>query len=198
MNVQHRSGNSRPETCNHSRCSDNEAVAKNLCEAPVGVSSVTSHRSQAKTSAPFSFAIFIKSMRLPLWTKLALARRHRTPRYRSRLVSGSWSIPVCLVIAGCSFQYIDKEGSRHVIGLSHTIMKEARADRSEVVAQEVLTIGMSVLKLPEHSGVSIGYTKNFTIQVSSMDEAGELSFSVPNPTVFRFSDFRNIKEGLGK
>ena len=100
------------------------------------------------------------------------------------------------LVAGCSLQYIDEGGSRHIIGLSHTIIKDSRTDRSEVVAQEVLTIGLAVLRLPEHSGASVGHTKNFTVHVSSRDEAGELALPFAHPTDFRFSDFHSIKEGL--
>lgn len=116
---------------------------------------------------------------------------------RRKILASMLQLAVTIpLVGGCSLQYMDEGGSRHVIGLSHTIIKDSRADRSEVVAQEVLTIGLAVLRLPEHSGVSVGYTKNFTVHVSSRDEAGELSLPFANPTDFRFSDFHSVKEGL--
>jgi len=101
-----------------------------------------------------------------------------------------------LLSEGCSLQYVDDHGARHIVGLTHTIIKEARAARSDVVAQQVSTIGLSFLRLPEHSGVALGYAKNFSVQVNSADEAGELTFSASNPTDFTFAGMQKIMEGL--
>jgi len=101
-----------------------------------------------------------------------------------------------IVVSACSLQYVDAHGARHIWGLSHTVVREARGDRSEVVAQQISTIGAAVLLVPEHSGLSFGYTRNFSITISSADEAGEISFPPDNPTAFHFKDLRNIMGGL--
>ncbi len=103
---------------------------------------------------------------------------------------------ICLpFLSACSLQYVDMHGARHIWGLTHTVVKEAREARSEVVAQQVSTVGISILRLPEHSGFSVGYTRNFSIQIRSAVEGGELSFSPENPTDFQYQDLITLMGG---
>lgn len=111
-----------------------------------------------------------------------------------RIQSVAIGVMLAASVTGCSFQYIDRHGARHIWGLTHTVIREAREDRSEVVAQQVSTVGAAVLLVPEHSGVSLGYTRNFSIRISSRDEAGEISFSLDEPTSFAFKDFDTIRK----
>ena len=97
-----------------------------------------------------------------------------------------------ILLSGCSIQYIDKQGARHIWGLTHTTIREARKDHSEVVAQQVSTIGVAILKLPEQTGFSLGYTRNFSIQISSSIEGGEISFSPDNPTDFQYKNLPTL------
>ena len=101
-----------------------------------------------------------------------------------------------IIEVGCAVQYIDRDGVRHIWGLTHTTIREIRHDRSEVVAQQVAAIGVSVLLLPEHGGVSVGYTRNFSIRISSRDEGGEIIFPMSTPTNFAFKELTTIIEEI--
>ena len=98
-------------------------------------------------------------------------------------------------IWSCSFQYVDEHGARHIMGLSHTVIKETRKDRSEVIAQQVSSVGIAVLAVPEHSGLSLGYTRNFSIHISSEEEGGQISFSFKNPTDVVYKDLTTLFGG---
>ncbi|MBW2739638.1 MAG: hypothetical protein JRE64_12500 [Deltaproteobacteria bacterium] len=100
------------------------------------------------------------------------------------------TVSLCMLLSGCSIQYIDNHGARHIWGLTHTTIRETRRDHSEVVAQQVSTVGLAIIKVPEQTGFSLGYTRNFSIQISSTIEGGEISFSPENPTDFQYKDLR--------
>ena len=102
------------------------------------------------------------------------------------------TIFLALVASGCSYQYVDDRGNRHVIGLAHVVTHDPGPDTSDVVAQQVSTIGAAILYVPETVGVSLGYTRNFILQVNDVDTAGELSFNVDNPSSYTYKDFRAI------
>lgn len=122
----------------------------------------------------------------------ALTRRKRI----APIVLRCLGFVICLpFLYACSLQYVDMHGARHVWGFTHTVVKEAREARSEVVAQQVSTIGVSMLSLPEHSGFSVGYTRNFSIQISSVVEGGEFSFSPEDPTNFQYQDLITLIGG---
>jgi len=107
-----------------------------------------------------------------------------------------WALALGVFLTGCAIQYRDGDGARHVVGFAHVVVREATTSRSQVVAQQVSTVGAAVLLLPEHSGIALGYTRNFSIQVSSPDEAGELSIPLSAPQRFGFKDFDGIQREL--
>ena len=102
------------------------------------------------------------------------------------------TILLALVASGCSYQYVDDRGNRHVIGLAHVVTRDPGPGTSDVVAQQVTTIGAAILYVPETVGLSLGYTRNFILQVNDVDTAGELSFNVDNPSSYTYKDFRTI------
>lgn len=107
-----------------------------------------------------------------------------------------FGLVVCLpFLSACALQYVDVHGARHIWGLTHTVVKETREARSEVVAQQVSAVGISILRLPEHSGFSVGYTRNFSIKISSAVEGGEISFSPDDPTDFQYQDLMTLMGG---
>lgn len=111
-------------------------------------------------------------------------------RLLSRISLTIWVVGMLIPLSGCSIQYMDQQGARHTWGLTHTTVREARRDHSEVVAQQVSTVGLAILRVPEQAGFSLGYTRNFSIQISSPVEGGEISFSPGDPTDFQYKDLR--------
>jgi hypothetical protein len=106
------------------------------------------------------------------------------------------SLIVCLpLLSACALQYVDANGARHIWGLTHTVVKETREARSEVVAQQVSAVGISILRLPENTGFSVGYTRNFSIKISSTVEGGEISFSPDDPTDYKYQDLMTLMGG---
>jgi hypothetical protein len=93
---------------------------------------------------------------------------------------------------GCSLQYIDDAGIRHVWGLAHIESKETQAGQSDVVAQQVMTVGVAFLHMPEQQGLSIGYTRNFSLLVNRESMAGKLSYAPMNPIDFVYQDYSQI------
>ena len=79
------------------------------------------------------------------------------------------------MLSGCAVQFRDGSGTTHIIGLAHVEVRGTTSGRSEVIAQQVSTIGAALLFLPEHSGIALGYSRNFTLEINSTDGAGELS-----------------------
>jgi hypothetical protein len=98
---------------------------------------------------------------------------------------------VASLATGCSYQYVDDRGNRHVIGLVHMVTPEPGPYTSDVVAQQVTTIGAAILYVPETTGVSIGYTRNFVLRVGD-NTAGEIAFDVENPSNFTYKDYNSI------
>lgn len=107
-----------------------------------------------------------------------------------------FSLFICLpFLSACALQYVDVHGARHIWGLTHTVVKETREARSEVIAQQVSAVGISILRLPEHTGFSVGYTRNFSIKISSAVEGGEISFSPDDPTDYQYQDLMTLMGG---
>lgn len=116
--------------------------------------------------------------------------------YFSYFSSRCFGLVVCLsLLSACALQYVDEHGARHIWGLAHTVVKETREARSEVVAQQVSAIGISILRLPEYAGFSVGYTRNFSIHISSAIEGGEISFSPDDPTDFQYQNLMTLMGG---
>ena len=65
-------------------------------------------------------------------------------------------IGLCFLHAGCSYQYVDEHGTRHVWGLVHTTHRDIPDARSDVIVQQVSTLGIAILRLPQERGLSIG------------------------------------------
>ena len=102
-------------------------------------------------------------------------------------------IAAALLTAGCSVQYVDDTGVRHYWGLNHVQVKAVGAGRTDVSAQQVTTFGVALIRVPEQMGFSLGYARNFTLQVFT-DTAGELTFDRGNPINFAYKDFDAIWE----
>ena len=62
------------------------------------------------------------------------------------------------------------------------------------MAQQVTTLGVAILRVPEQQGLSIGYTRNFSLQVNKASTAGELSYDQGNPIDFAYRDFDAIRK----
>lgn len=107
-----------------------------------------------------------------------------------------WLLGLGLLVAGCAVQYRGADGRRHVVGLVHVSTREIADDRAEIVAQEVATIGAAFLFLPEHAGIAVGYTRNFSIQVNDRAGVGELSIPMSDPTAVRFRSLREVVRGM--
>lgn len=97
----------------------------------------------------------------------------------------------CIIASGCSYQYVDTYGTRHVWGLVHMESRDIEKEKSDVHVQQVSTMGFAVLRLPEQSGVSLGYTRNFSIQVDD-NVAGEISLNLRKPTEIAYKDFDTL------
>ncbi|WP_022663635.1 hypothetical protein [Desulfospira joergensenii] len=102
------------------------------------------------------------------------------------------------LLSGCAYQYTDGNGARHIIGFAHVIQKETKEQKKEMLVQQVSVIGVSILMLPEHSGVAVGYTKNFSIEILKDDVSGELSIDTDNPSSFKYKDINSILKEKNK
>ena len=51
--------------------------------------------------------------------------------------------------SSCSLQYVDRHGARHLWGLNYIVIREDREERSEVIAQQISSIGLSLFLLPD-------------------------------------------------
>ncbi len=101
-------------------------------------------------------------------------------------------------LSACAYQYVDEGGFRHVIGFAHVITQHVEGNK-EIGIQQVSTFGLSILRLPEAGGISIGYSRNFSIEVFA-DTAAIVSLDQKDVRTFaycdipwRFSDIRNLK-----
>ena len=104
-----------------------------------------------------------------------------------------FAVSIFFLLSGCSYQYVDKKTqARHVIGFAHIVSKEVKEEDKEVIMQQVTTLGASFLNLPERSGLSLGYTRNFTVQVFKDDIAGEVSVDLNNPSDMTYKGIKTI------
>ena len=97
-----------------------------------------------------------------------------------------------LILSGCAYQYIDDNGARHTIGFAHIVQKETTGMRKEVLVQQVSVIGASILLLPEHSGMSIGYTRNFSVEILKDNVSGEFQLDTDDSSSFIYKDIDSI------
>ena len=95
---------------------------------------------------------------------------------------------------GCSYQFIDDRGARHVIGLAHIVTQESHERGTDVIAHQVTTLGIAVMRIPENQGFSIGYTRDFSLQVLSGNTAGEIAFNPNDPSEYTYTPFQTILE----
>ena len=89
-------------------------------------------------------------------------------------------------------KYTDNAGIRHVWGLAHIQSKETKAGQSDVVAQQVLTFDVAILRVPEQQGLSIGYTQNFSLLVNRKNAAGKITYAASNPIDFTYHDYSQL------
>ena len=116
-------------------------------------------------------------------------------------VPARWLLNICRAIiavpllggllAGCSYQYVDDAGVRHIWGLAHVAIKAPAEGTPDVRAQQVTTFGLAFLRVPETQGLSLGYTRNFSLEVFA-DTAGELAYSPSHPIGFSYKGFKEI------
>jgi hypothetical protein len=124
-----------------------------------------------------------------LWCRLY--QNSRAPPFQ-RVRALVFAVSLAGLSTGCSLQYIDDAGIRHVWGLAHIESKETQAGQSDVVAQQVMTVGVAFLHMPEQQGLSIGYTRNFSLLVNRESMAGKLSYAPMNPIDFVYQDYSQI------
>jgi len=104
------------------------------------------------------------------------------------------NISTLCFVSGCSFQYIDKYGAKHVVGLSHVVTKELGTKQEIVLIQQVTSIGVALLKVPEQQGVSVGYTRNFSVNVYDKEMAGLMKIELDDPANIQYQGLSEIKE----
>ena len=127
---------------------------------------------------------------------LPLRNRFGCVRLRSAF-AGSLALLSSLGLCGCAYQYIDEHGARHAIGLNHVVTQASAAGTSEVVMQQVTTLGVAVLRVPEQQGFSIGYTRNFSVNVYEENIAGAVDIDLSDPADLSYRDTSMIlKDGL--
>ncbi len=101
------------------------------------------------------------------------------------------------VLSACAYQYVDEAGFRHVIGFAHVITQQVEGNK-EIGIQQVSTFGLSILRLPEAGGISIGYARNFSIEVFA-DTAAIVSLDQRDVRTFAYCDipwrFSDIRAG---
>ena len=67
---------------------------------------------------------------------------------------------VVILVSGCSYSYVDKNGVQHTIGLvklSVPVVPTGNASAGSIV--EVTTLGVAGYRTPRLSGFSIGYNR---------------------------------------
>ena len=95
---------------------------------------------------------------------------------------------VIIFVSGCSYQYIDGYGTRHVWGFVHVTNRQIPDDKANVMAQQVSTLGVAFLRQSREAGISIGYTRNFEFLVAD-DTAGQLVLNLIHPSQ---SQYKNV------
>lgn len=66
---------------------------------------------------------------------------------------------------GCSYQYVDEEGNKHIVGLVKIVIPNSHHDDCKRNAVSVTSVGLAATQLPSHSGLSIGYSRNETVAI---------------------------------
>lgn len=85
-------------------------------------------------------------------------------RYLKRLppsVANLW-ILIPLVLAGCSYSFVDRQGNLHVIGFIHITEKIPDKNSTSIAGhvKELETLGFSIHSDQETSSISIGYSRD--------------------------------------
>lgn len=81
-------------------------------------------------------------------------------------------------------QYVDTFSNRHVWGIGHFVSWDfQKPENSELVMHQVSTVGVALIKLPQKTGISLGYTQDFDMQVKD-NFAEERPNSVNKPSNF--------------
>jgi hypothetical protein len=73
------------------------------------------------------------------------------------------------MLHGCSYQYMDKEGNHRILGFGSVVVSTKNNNACPMETVSVTTIGVGVVNLPSHGGVTIGYVKNTSTQVPLFD-----------------------------
>ncbi len=83
--------------------------------------------------------------------------------------SGLYLLIVLSMSYGCSYQYMDKEGNHRILGFGSVVVSTKKNEACAVETVTVATLGVGVVNLPSHGGVTIGYVKNSSTQVPLFD-----------------------------
>jgi hypothetical protein len=72
------------------------------------------------------------------------------------------------ILSGCAFSYVDSQGTHHFIGVMHISMQGVEDDQRKAGDKvEVTNIGILVSHGPIYSGLSLGYTKESTMNLKN-------------------------------
>ncbi len=74
-------------------------------------------------------------------------------------------IVITYASSGCSYQYMDKDGNHRILGFGSVIVATKKNDVCSIDQVSVTSVGVSVVNLPSHGGVTIGYANNTSTQV---------------------------------
>ena len=125
---------------------------------------------------------------------------HRYHRLKFRTCAGiacrTLAVGLLLASSSCAYQYVDDQGVRHVVGLSHVQTKPLGDTSLEGTVSQVSVLGLSVLRLPETTGAAVGYTRNFSVEIFSDNAAGVFDLDTREPTTFQFHRINQCKEAL--
>lgn len=97
-------------------------------------------------------------------------------------------LALALCLSGCAYRYTDGDGVTHTIGLVHVRSKAMIVGDAEARAEQVRTIGVSVLNTSSQKGLTIGYLDASSLEVLRENAAGEISF--PDGSLSNF-EYRN-------
>ena len=119
-----------------------------------------------------------------------MSRPRRGHLQRARACRGAVVIAAAVLslfaASGCAIQYVDAQGARHVVGLAHVVMHEQPSAQGSAYLQQVTTVGIALLRVPEHKGVSVGYTRNFSLSIFDPDAAGLVTIDLFHPQDFSY------------
>lgn len=64
---------------------------------------------------------------------------------------------------------MDKEGNHRILGFGSVVVSTTENKACDIETVSVTTVGVGVLNLPSHGGLTVGYGKNTSTQVPLFD-----------------------------